>query len=201
MKTEEIIESAPTEKLRGLFEYFRKHGPLSENTANEISKSCRITRVKKGIHFQPIGNRCRQVYFVNSGLVRIYYFNHEEEITEGFAFENNLIARADSLFTGNPSTRGLEAMENSELIVISADDFKNLYSNYPETERICRKIMENLYLDSVNRIESLKIYSSEERYHMFRQQYPELIKRIQLRYIASYLGMSQVTISRIRSNT
>ena len=155
---------------------------------------------KKGKDLQSVGQTCRTIYFLVKGCARIYYFKGDTDITEYFAFENNLIARVESLFTGKPSRKGIQVIEDSDFIAINAVALNSLYNQYPEIERLMRKVTEAGYMETVNRLESLQFHSAEERYTALIQAHPEIVQRVPQKYIASYLGITPVSLSRIRSS-
>ena len=184
--------------MEGLFNYFKKFNALSTEAKNAVSEICKVVTVKKNIDLQPIGHTCKTIYFINKGIARIYYFIDGNDITESFAFENNIIARVESLFTGKPSRKAIQILEDAEIIAINSTKLFNLYDKYPEIERLFRLIFESAYVGTVDRIEGIQFHSAEERYNALMKEAPDVIKRVPLKYIASYLGITQVSLSRIR---
>ena len=138
------------------------------------------------------------IYFINKGLARIYYFKDGNDITESFSFENNIIARVESLFSGEPSRKAIQALEDTELVAIDAIQLFKLYDKFPDIERLFRKIFEAGYVETVDRMESIQFHTAEERYSDLLQKGQNIIKRIPLKHIASYLGITPVSLSRIR---
>ena len=186
-------------ELISLFSFFKKYSLLSEEAERAISKICNVVYIKKNTDLQPIGHTCKTIYFINKGIARIYYLKDGVDITESFSFENNIIARVESLFTGKPSRKAIQILEDAELIAINSDLLFKMYDQFPEIERLFRLIMEAAYVDTVNRIESIQFYTAEERYKALMKENPDVIKRVPLKYIASYLGITQVSLSRIRA--
>ena len=182
-----------------LFKYFDRHHEISAEAKAEIRKFSRIVRLKKNDLLQDIGHTCRTIYFINKGLARIFYFKGDKEITESFAFEDNILARVESLFTGRPSRKGIQVLEDTELVAIDATKLFSLFDKYPDVERLFRKITESAFVDTVNRIESIQFHTAEERYNELIKKAPNVIKRVPLKYISSYLGITQVSLSRIRA--
>jgi len=185
--------------IKPLFGYFKKINSLTEEAKRAIEKISFVTAVKKNRDLQPIGHTCRTIYFITKGVARIYYFKDKNDITECFAFENQIIARVESLFTGKPSKKAIQALEDSGFIGIQAVPLFNLYDQFPDIERLFRKIFETAYVDTVNRIESIQFHSAEERYNALVKEAPNIVRRISLKHVASYLGITQVSLSRIRS--
>ncbi|MEO7393510.1 MAG: Crp/Fnr family transcriptional regulator [Chitinophagaceae bacterium] len=184
--------------MEELFEYFKKYNTLSTDAEIAIEAISSIVTIKKNKNLQPIGHTCKTIYFINKGVARIYYFKEDTDITEGFYFENDIIARVESLFTGKPSRKAIQILEDAEIVGINSNQLFKLYDTFPEIERLFRKIFESAYLETVHRIEGIQFHSAEERYKTLLQEAPDVLKRIPLKYIASYLGITQVSLSRIR---
>jgi len=182
-----------------LFQYFKKFNPLSKEAEKAIDEICSIVNIKKGNDLQPIGHTCKTIYFINKGGARIYYLNDGNDITEGFFFENSIIARVESLFTGKPSRKAIQILEDAEIVAINANLLFKLYDTFPEIERLFRKIFEAAYVDTVNRIEGIQFHTADERYKALVTETPNVLQRVPLKYVASYLGITQVSLSRIRA--
>ncbi|MFZ1515060.1 MAG: Crp/Fnr family transcriptional regulator, partial [Saprospiraceae bacterium] len=161
---------------------------------------CGIVHLTKNKELQSIGHTCKTIYFIHKGMARIYYYKDGTDITESFSFENNIIARVESLFTGHPSRKAIQVLEDSEIIAIDAAKLFGLYDDYPGIERLFRKIFEAGYVDTVNRMEGIQFHTAEERYKALLEEAPDLLKRVPLKHIATYLGITQVSLSRIRGH-
>jgi len=186
--------------MTSLFQYFKKYNLLSKEAEQAIAEISGIVTIKKNKDLQPIGHTCKTIYFIKKGLARIYYFKDGIDITESFFFENSIIARVESLFTGKPSRKAIQILEDAEIIAINANRLFKLYDTFPEIERLLRKIFEAAYVDTVNRIEGMQFHTAEERYSALLNQAPNVLRRVPLKYVASYLGITQVSLSRIRGH-
>ena len=173
--------------------------PLSPAATAALSAISYPVTIRKNADLQPIGHTCRTIYIVVKGALRVYYFKDDTDITESFEFENAIVARAESLFSGRPSRKGIQAIEDTELIAINAVRLFALYDEHHDLERLFRKIFEAAYVKTVNRLESLQFHTAEERYHNLLMDHPDVLKRVPLKYIAAYLGITQVSLSRIRA--
>ena len=185
--------------MTDIFTYFDNFLKLSAETKKALAEVIKTISVKKNEILQPIGHTCRTIYYLKSGIARIYYYKDGNDITECFAFEGSIIARVESLFTGSPSKKAIHILEDGEILAINATLLFSLYDTFPQIERLFRLIFESAYVDTVNRIESIQFHSAEERYLSLIET-TEIIKRIPLKYIASYLGITQVSLSRIRKS-
>lgn len=184
--------------MKQLFEFFKRFSPLSDEAKTAIETITKIVHIQKNKDLQPIGHTCRTVYFINNGIARIYYYKDGIDITDSFALENNVIVRVESLFTGKPSRKGIQVLEGAEIVAIDASRLFKLYDNYPEIERLFRKIFEASHVETVSRIEGIQFHTAEERYKALLANAPDIVQRVPLKYIASYLGITQVSLSRIR---
>lgn len=186
-------------ELGSFVNFLNKIHSLSSKAEEAILSFCSLVPIVKNQNLQEIGQQCRTIYFVKEGLARIYYLKDGLEVTEYFAFENDLIIRAESLFRNKPSSKAIQALENTVFIGIPAEALFSLFDQYPDIERLFRKIIEQAYVNTVNRMEAIQFHTAEKRYAQLLEEKPSLIQRISLKHIASYLGITQVSLSRIRS--
>lgn len=182
-----------------LFKYFDKFNALSQAAQKAIEGISTVVTINKLDDLQSIGHTCKTIYFIKKGLARIYYYKDGTDVTENFFFENNIIARVESLFSGTPSRKAIQVLEDTELIAIDSAKLFRLYDSFPEIERLFRKIFEAGYVDTVHRIEGIQFHTAEERYAALIKTAPDVLKRIPLKHVASYLGITQVSLSRIRA--
>jgi CRP-like cAMP-binding protein len=185
--------------MEKVFAAIQKIHPISIEAAEALEPISRTQFFEKNSLVQPIGHSCRTIYFINSGALRVFYYKDEVEVSESFEFENAFVARVESLFTERPSRKAIQAIEDSQLTAISVDGLYKLFDRYHELERLFRKIFEQLHVNTVNRLESLQFFDAEARYKNLMAERPDILQRVQLKYIASYLGITQVSLSRIRA--
>ena len=174
--------------------------PLSSQVSDAILSMLSEVKIKKNHDLQSIGQTCKTIYFVQQGVARIYYYKDGKDVTEYFAFENDLIIRAESLFTGKPSHKAIQAISDTNFIAIPARQLFGLFDQHRDLEHLFRKVVEHSYVDTISRLESLQFHSANERYAHLMEKSPEVIQEIPLKHIASYLGITQVSLSRIRAN-
>ncbi|HNV27504.1 MAG TPA: Crp/Fnr family transcriptional regulator [Cyclobacteriaceae bacterium] len=158
-------------------------------TFRQIPKKCKL--VCKG-------EVATELYFINKGLIRLYYTKAEEEIT-GFIFKENLFASSyDSFLRKEPSIQTLESMEDCEILVITHDNLEDLYKVLPKINILTRKVAEQRFINSQQILSSFLLESPEERYRRFEIQHKDLLQRVPQNVIASFLGITPVSLSRIR---
>ncbi|WP_194778129.1 Crp/Fnr family transcriptional regulator [Pararhodonellum marinum] len=144
------------------------------------------------------GQVATEIYFINQGLIRLYYTKDVEEIT-GYIFRENLFSSSyDSFLTGTPSQQTLECLEDCELLVISNNDLDELYKKMPSMHIFTRKMAEQRFINAQRILSSFILDSPEERYQKFERHNRDLLQRVPQHYIASFLGITPVSLSRIR---
>ena len=144
------------------------------------------------------GQIANELYFINKGLLRLYYNNEGEYIT-GYIFREHLFAGSyDSFLRSTPSIQYLETLETSELLVLSKEKLDFLYESIPKVNILTRKIAEQRFINAQQILSSFILNSPEERYQKFERKNGDLLLRVPHHIIASYLGITPVSLSRIR---
>ncbi len=142
---------------------------------------------------------CKHIYFVTSGAIRSFYLKDGKDITAHFAIDLGAISAADSFIFNRPSRYNLEVLEDSTAFSMTRLQMESYLEQHPRYEHTARLFVEELYMDLVGRVEHLMFYSAQERYEALIRQNPDIIQRVSLGHIASYLGITQETLSRVRS--
>lgn len=182
-------------------EYFQSYGVLSEDEIKAFLDLTIPTTMKKGEYLVKEGHVSKNIAFIQSGIFRSYYHSTESEaVTYCFTFENTLLTAYTSWIRQEPSAENIEALTDMELLLISKEDVELLFSKYPNWVRFFKDIAEQEYINLEKRIFMLQRESAETRYSHLMKNYPEYLDKIPLQYLASYLGVTQRHLSRIRSN-
>lgn len=146
------------------------------------------------------GEVCRHLYFVNSGCLRIYLLDVKgNESTRFLVTEGKFGTSFPSFKLQEPSLASIKSLEPSDLIYISYHDFQLLLDEFPAWEHIYRMSLEQEYISSIQRIESLITMNATKRYRALMESNPLFIQRFPSKIIADYLGISQETLSRLKS--
>jgi CRP-like cAMP-binding protein len=146
------------------------------------------------------GDICHHIYLVQKGIVRTFFYKEGKDITVHIASEGELITAIDSVISLKKSRYNVELLEDSEIHKISYTALQSLMEKHPEHEKYMRLILEQLYAEGADRIEEFLFYSAKQRYENLLKNRPDLLNRVNLGHIASYLGMTQETLSRIRKH-
>lgn len=145
------------------------------------------------------GDVCKDLIFVSKGLMRLVRIDKEgnEHILK-FANENRWISDRESYLTGKPANCSIEAIEHSVVLVWRKDDFRNLLAQIPTLKLFMKNLTENSQIANQNRIFSYISTSAEEKYLEFVATNPTVFNRLPLHMVASYLGVTRETLSRLR---
>ena len=185
--------------METLLKHLNTFYPLSTELSDHLTETLRTAKLSKRNFLLKAGHICRNIYFVNKGMLRCFYRREENEICSSFMKEGDLIISAKSFFTQQPACDYIQALEDSELVYISYNELQSIYRNFPEFNLIARKLFEKYYILSEQRSYILRMQRSYERYSFLMSSYPEIIQRVPSKYIASYLGITDVTLSNIKS--
>jgi CRP-like cAMP-binding protein len=187
-----------TTPFQKLFANVSQFVPLPEEEFREITPSFKLRQLKKKDHLLVTGSLCTEVFYVLKGGLRLYYAKDGSEQSIDFFFEDSWFTDFESWLTKKPSTLGLDALEDCEIISIPFRDLYTLYDLYPKLERIGRLIAEQTIIRICNRNNSLLADSPQDRYVKLLEEHPNVIDRVPQYYIASYLGIEPESLSRIR---
>jgi CRP-like cAMP-binding protein len=171
---------------------------------SEMGKAIAIfqpAKLKKHAFFVQAGEIPERVGFLLSGLLRFLYINKDgTEFTKSFCVENNVFAAYSALLLNEPTRYFIQALENSSLLTAPYTGYQALMAEHPCWQTLDHKFMQALFIRKEKREGELLLDDAETRYLRFLAEYPDLNKRLKQHYVASYLGITPVTLSRIRSN-
>lgn len=185
--------------MNPLISQFKKYGQLSVEIESELNTKINYSIKQKGDFFLKQGQIISSLGVMENGLVRAYFIDNKGvEINSWFGFENMIIASVMPLSFSQKSREFIQFLEPSAIYTISNYDLNTLYTKYPEMNTIGRKLAEDYCKILEERIISLQTESAEQRYKSLINNQPEAVQRISLGHIASYLGITQETLSRIR---
>lgn len=173
--------------------------PMGESLTERIINITRISTHPKKTVLLKEGDINTHVCMVISGLVRSYYMNEEKDITSRFMDEGFIITSWISFYTRKPGNEFLQTQEDTTLACVHYNDIQKLYDEFPEFNIIGRKQVEYSFYLSELRTRMLRKHTAEEKYKFFLENHPNLMQRVSLKHIASYLGMNEETLSRVRT--
>lgn len=185
--------------LEGLYAYMNAIHPLAGEVFTDFDKYFEITKVPKHHYLLRQGEVCDFTYIMLEGLARIFYVKNGEEMNSMFVEEKDFFTATDSYYSRKPGDLNIQTLQPAKVARIHYDNLHLMYKKYPDLNFVGRVITENYFRKSEERLTLLRRQSAEERYLFLVEHYPSLIRRIQVKYIASYLGVTFETLSRIRN--
>lgn len=172
---------------------------LNEEEWLYYSSHLKIKTYKKNEFVLNAGKRCNEVFFINSGLLRVFFTDKDgNEATFHFSMENDFASDYESFLLRKPSKYYIQAMENTEIIVMSHWLVNDGYQKLKNGEKLGRQLAEKYFIIFSNKIQSIYTQTPLERYKQMSEQFPGILQRIPQHYIASYLNITPVHLSRLK---
>jgi|WetSurMetagenome_2_1015567.scaffolds.fasta_scaffold468133_1 CRP-like cAMP-binding protein len=195
--------SSPMESLRSIYNVLRRqtaqHIRLTNDEFALATSFFAPKKLRKGQYLLQGGEKCSVLAFISSGCLRSYSIDSAgEEHIDQFAFEGWWMTDMYSYLTGQPAALFIDALEDSEILLIEHDSYEKICTTIPKFEHYFRILLQNNYIASHRRILASIGLSAEERYLRLTETHPEISQRVAQRHIASYLGITPEALSRIR---
>lgn len=185
--------------MQQLSDFIKTTVEISEDNLEIILSSFKEMKIEKGQFILKTGQIANYYYFIKAGALRFYYGDYEEQLTAWLIVKDEFFTEISSLNPQIPTRFNIEAIEKTELFYIPKDDMESLYKQIPAWQEFGRITWENMSIRMINQIISFQTLSAQERYLEFMQD-TELMKRVPVKQIASYLGITPNALSRIRKN-
>jgi CRP-like cAMP-binding protein len=184
--------------LEILFQYMNAIRPLSDDLKEVLARDLEIIEVPKRQLLLREGQTSDYIFVVIKGLLRMYYIKDGEEICSRFMEEQRMAMSVSSFYSRTPAYEYIETLEPCVLARIHYTALQKIYNERDDFIFIARVITEQYFIRSEERLFLIRKQSAEERYVYFIEHYPALLQRVPLMYIATYLGLTLETLSRIR---
>lgn len=185
--------------MKELIEYILQFGNLNQQQIDLLTSKTTELKLKKDGYFVEAGKTFNQIGFIIEGVLRICYYNNKgEEITKSFSDEKHFLANPYNI--NEPMSEYFQAVTDCRLLVFSRKDWNELSNTIVGWDSIVNKIFQKALMEKLDRRSVLVSEDATTRYLMFLEMFPTLANRVPLSYIASYLGITQQSLSRIRKN-
>lgn len=172
--------------------------PLSNKAFAELEGITTTSSLQKNNFVLKQDTICKHMYFIEKGMVRIFYLKDGRDVTEWFAFDQQFCFSIMSYFQGVPSNLVIQCLEDCEIIYFPKDRLEKLSDQNLEISKFYRSLFADSLVGSQVRMESIQFETAQQRYQSLMDNNPEIIQRAPLKYIASFLGITFETLSRIR---
>ena len=185
--------------MNNLFLMLQSIHTLSQSLIDALNERLQVRNFKKREIVLEEGQVCNNIYFIESGFFKSFHLKDGKEVTQWFMKSGDVIISVSSFYKRKPSYESIQAMEDGVVYFISYDDLQYIYENFMEFNFIGRVLTEKYYLLSEERLFGMRKQKAEERLNLLLENHPHILQQASRTDIASYLGISLETLSRIRS--
>ena len=180
-------------------ELARKYSTMTHEELDALEAVLIPLKFAKGEMILREGEICRNIYYIDRGLIRQFYFKNEKEVTEHLGEDHTIFMCIESLFKEEPTRLQVEALENSIIYALPKADLERVALHNVNIQMLYRKILEESLIISQIHADLIRFESAQSRYKRMCKLAPQVILRAPLTYIANYLQMTPETLSRVRS--
>lgn len=184
--------------MEQLLQFLESIYPLSDGLKLHLGSIIKAKELQRKDFLLKAGHICKHVCFIKRGLLRCFYIRDEAEVCSWFMKEGDVIYSVESFLLQKTSYESIQALEDTLVYYIDYTELQHIYRTYAEFNFIGRVLTEKYYALSEQRLYSLRMQRGLERYEYMVNNFPELTKRIPLKHLASYLGMTEVWLSKVR---
>jgi len=185
--------------MADFFQFCNQFSPLDKEAADELFKNIKTKTVQKGDYLLRTGEVCKHLFFINEGLAKLFFIKDDKEFINVFGMENRLFTAFESYLTQTPSNFMLIALEQTTVTLISYSEMEKLCKKYHCMETFFRKLVSIAATKMTRRISEMLEENATKRYNQFVKENKVILQRISLGDLASYLGITQQSLSRIRA--
>lgn len=188
------------DRFEQLYNYFHNGVGIAPVKFDTIRGYFEVNSLRKNQFLLRYGEICKHMYFVNTGCIRFFTTNPDgDEMTRYFAFEDKFGTALTSFINQKPSMEYMQSVTRSEVLKIKRQDFYQLVDRIPEVRSVYQNMLEQAYIMSQQRIYGFQGYSALERLQLLMARHPKILSKLSNKVIASYLGITPYTLSRLKS--
>jgi CRP/FNR family transcriptional regulator, anaerobic regulatory protein len=178
--------------------YLQDNFKFSDQDWEDISEFVEPMTIDKGEYFVQQGKVCRRLAFIAEGVFRLCMERDGLDITCYFVSENGFVGDPDSFYSRKPSDKNIQALTDALIVGITLDNLNNIYSKCPRFKEIMLSIDHKVVMDLMTQRDFLQHADATAKYQHFVQHYSHILQRVPLGYVASFLGITQQSLSRLR---
>jgi len=174
--------------------------PLSDELIDYLGEIVKPKEIQKGDFLLKAGHVCRNIYFIEKGLLRCYYEKGSLDVSSWFMKDLDVIVSVESFYQQTISYEWIQALEDCILYYISYSDLFYIFKTYPEFNYIARELTQHYYIQWTQLLYALRMKTAKERYEWLMERYPDFVLRIPAKYLASWLRVSEYHFSVIKQH-
>lgn len=182
-----------------LLDYFNKVHPMSEELQEYLIEHVNVRTLSRKDKLLKAGHICRHIYFIEAGMLRCYYMKGNTEVNSWFMKERDFAVSIESFYQQKESFESIQALEDCTVYYLSFDELQVIYKTFPEFNYIVREVTQRYCQLWAQQLYGLRMQNSQERYDWLMRYYPDLLLRVTAKHVASFLGLTEVTMSKLRS--
>ncbi|MBR4840520.1 MAG: Crp/Fnr family transcriptional regulator [Paludibacteraceae bacterium] len=188
-----------TELMQNVLETFHLTIPVTQEVLTELASNFTIETFRSGDIIEKPNTKKSRWYFIEKGLVRTYFYREDAQVTVMFFSEGSCLSVFEKYYYNEPSKFYIEAIEPTQIYALDKKDGDRLRSKYLSVAELHRKMLTQYLMSAQEHLDLLKYESAEARYEKLMERIPDILLRIPSIYVASYLGLTPETVSRVRS--
>jgi CRP-like cAMP-binding protein len=177
--------------------FIATYATLDNEELDNVASRFKRKTVKKNDYLLKEGQACKDIIFVQEGCLRLYNISNEIDTSVWFSFEHTSAIEIASFISGEPSSYFIQAIKDSEILFLPKTELNKLYDTHPKMQEMMKNFLEDVVLNLINRFTSLQRDSAEKRYLDLLDK-PEYLQKIPQKYLASFIGVTSTSLSRIR---
>lgn len=185
--------------MNEIIRHFSEYIAVSDELKRELTERLRVQTFPKGSMLLNANEICVESHFIRKGILRIYFLREQKEISEYFCEEGDWVNSPRSFMFRKPDHYFIDAIEETDVFTLHINDLGFLFDNFPEMERYARLSMGTMLFHLIEKVHSTQCLDAKQKYDHFRRVYKNIHARLPLGMIASYLGISPETLSRVRT--
>jgi len=172
--------------------------PLSPALIEHLQLIVRHRELSKGDFLLKAGHLCRDIYYIDEGLLRCFYRKVDLEVSSWFMKDGDVIVSIESFHQRRPSYEWIQALEDCKLFYISYEELYDIYRRFPEFNFISRELTQHYYILWTQLLYAIRMKTAEEKYEWLLERFPDFILRIPAKYLSSWLSISETHFSDVR---
>lgn len=193
------LKHATLQQAKPFLNAFSFFYAINESTAQFFIENTYPLTINKGETLHKAGDICNHIYFITKGAIRGFVKDGNKEKITWISVENEMVTSIYSYYMQKPSAENMDAVEDCQILSMTHEKLQQLYELEPSTNILVRRILEKYYADAEMRAITTRLSNADTKYEFFLNTYSHLANRIPLIYIASFLGISSETLSRVRA--